>query len=84
MKYHAINLGDKRLHYNIKKWKKQGSFEIIRDISENVNLVQLVDTVGNVNNSVSIVGYWIFDSKHKKELPLATDSLKLICSPLVG
>ena len=33
------NTGDQRLHYKIKQRKKQGSFDIIHDISENVTLV---------------------------------------------
>ena len=40
--------------------KKQGSFDILHDISENVTLVQLMDSVGNENNEASIVRYWVF------------------------
>ena len=61
MKYHVRNPGDQRLHYNIKKEIKQCSFDILRDISENITLVQFMETVGNVNDAVIIVGYWIFD-----------------------
>ena len=39
MKYQVKTLGDQSIHYNINKWKKQGSFEILHDISENVILV---------------------------------------------
>ena len=42
-----------------------------------------MDTVGNVNHAVSIVGYCVFESKYKKALPLTLDSLNLICSPSV-
>ena len=49
---------------------ENGSFDILHDISEKFTLVQLMDSVGNKNNAVSIVGYWIFDSNYKKELPL--------------
>ena len=62
IKYRVRNLGEQHLHYKIKKWIKQGSFEIIHDISEKITLVHLIDTAGNVNNAVSIFGYWIFDS----------------------
>ena len=55
------NLGQKRLHYNIKKWAR-GQFNILRDISENVDLAQLMESVGNVNHAVRIVRYWIFGS----------------------
>ena len=43
-----------------------------------------MDSVGNVNNAVSIVIYWIFDSNYKKALPLTLNSLNIICSPSVG
>ena len=62
MKYYVRNTGDQSLHYNIQKWEIQGNFDIIHDISENFNLVQLMDIVGNVNHAVSIVGYSIFYS----------------------
>ena len=64
--------------------KKKGQFEIIHDISENITLVQLMESVGNVNNTVNIAEYWIFDSKYKKALLLTLDSLNIICSPLIG
>ena len=50
------NPGDQRLHYSSKKLKKV-QFNIIHDISENVTLVQLMDSIGNVNHAVSIVVY---------------------------
>ena len=59
-------------------------FEIPHDISDNVSLVQLMDSVVNINHAVSIVSYFIFDSNYKKALPLTLDSLILICSPSVG
>ena len=43
-----------------------------------------MDTVDHINHAVSIVGYWIFDSKYKNSLPLKIDSLNLICSPSEG
>ena len=64
--------------------KKKGQFEIIHDISENITLVQLIDSVGNVNHAFSIVRYWIFDSKYKKALPLTLNSLNLIPPPSLG
>ena len=54
-------LGEQHIHYNIKKCKK-GQFDILCDISENLNLVQLMEIFGNVNHAVSIVCYWIFES----------------------
>ena len=61
MSEQARNPGEKRLYYNIKKWKK-GQFDILHEISENVTLAQLMDSVGNVNHAVSIFGYWEFYS----------------------
>ena len=62
--------GEKHLRYNTKIWKKKGDFGILNDISENDTLLQLMDTLGNVNNVISIVRFWISDSNLKKELRL--------------
>ena len=40
---------------------KKGCFQYKNDISENVTLVQLTDTLENLNHAINIVGYWIFD-----------------------
>ena len=56
--------GEHHLRYNLKKWKKEGVFDILNNISENITLLQLMDTLGNVNHDISIVGYWIFDSNY--------------------
>ena len=47
------NKGEQRHHYNLLQ-RKRGKFKILNDISEHVNLVQLIDTVWNVNHAVSI------------------------------
>ena len=52
-------------------------------MGENVTLVQLMDSLGNVNHATIIVGCWIFDSNYKKELCLTQVSMDLICSPSV-
>ena len=67
----------------MKKLKK-GAFDILNDISENVTMVQLMNTIRNINYAISIVYHWLFDSKIKKALHLTTESLDLICSPSVG
>ena len=41
--------------------EKRGEFDIINDISYNVILDQLLDTVGNVNPSLSNSVHWIYD-----------------------
>ena len=58
------------LIYNLKIWNKKGALNILNDIGENVTLVQLMDSLGNVNHAISIVGYWIFDSNYEKVLCL--------------
>ena len=60
--------GDPKVHNSLMKYKKKGSYDILKDISENVTLVQLMDSLGNVNHTTSVVGYWIFDSNYKKAL----------------
>ena len=43
------------------RYKKKGSYDIPTDINEHVTLVQLMYCLGNANNAISVVGYWIFD-----------------------
>ena len=77
------NPGEQHLRYNI-KMKKQVSFDIIRDISDNVTLVQLMDSADNFDHAVSIVRYWVFYSNYKEVILLKLDSLNLIWSPSEG
>ena len=72
------------MHYNLIKYKKKGVYKFYEDISENINLVQLMDSLGNVNHAISVVGYWIFDSNYEKALVLNRASLDMICYPSVG
>ena len=58
--------------------------KIQEDISESVTLVQLMDSLGNVNYAISVVGYWIFDSNYQKSLVLNMASLDMIFPPYVG
>ena len=48
------------------------------------SLVQLVDSLGNVNHAISVVGNLIFDSNYEKALVLNSSSLDMICAPYVG
>ena len=84
MKGKLHQIVEQNLRYNLKEWKKKGSFDILNDVSENVALVQLLDTLGHVNNNTSILGYWIFESHYKKSLHLIRNLLDLICSPSYG
>ena len=59
-------------------------YKILEDISENVTLVQLMYSLGNVNRAISVFGNWIFDSKYEKALVLNRASLDMICTPSIG
>ena len=56
------NIGEQCLRFNIILWKNQGSFHAFNDISDHLTLLQLMDSIGIINNAVSIFGKWIFDS----------------------
>ena len=58
------------LRYNLKVWHKKDYFDILKNVSEYVTLVQLMDSLGNVNHAISRVWYWIFDSNYNKALCL--------------
>ena len=58
------------MYYSLMEYNKKGSYDILTGISENVTLVQLMYSLVNVNNAISIFGYWIFESNYKKELVL--------------
>ena len=49
--------GEHLLIYNLKVWHKNDAFDILRNISEYVTSVQLMDSLGNANHAISIVGY---------------------------
>ena len=60
--------GEQNLRYNLTICKKNDTFDILNDISESVTLVQLMDSLGNVNHDISIVGHCMFYSDYKKAL----------------
>ena len=62
--------GKPKLYYSLVKYKKKVYYDILKYISENFTLVQLMDSLGNVNHAIGVVGYWIFDSNSKKALIL--------------
>ena len=66
------------------KYKKISKYKILEDISEKVTLVQLMDSWGNMNRAISVVGKWIFDSNYEKLLVLNRESLDMICALSVG
>ena len=72
------------MYYILRKYKKKGSYNILTDISEHVTLVQLMDDLVNVNHAISAVGYWIFESNHKRALVLNRNALNMIFAPSIG
>ena len=52
---------------------KKGSLDAISDIIDHLALWQSIYSIENVNNYVSIVLKWIFDSNYKKSLLLLVD-----------
>ena len=84
MKNKKRNKGETKLHYSLIIYNQKGLYEILEDIGEHVTLVQLMDSLGNVNHDISVVGYWIFESNYKKPLVLIRASLDMICDPSVG
>ena len=59
-------------------------YDILIDISEHVTLVQLMDSLGNVNHAISFVSYYMFESNYKKSLLLNIKLLGLMCAPSIG
>ena len=39
-------------------WIENDAFDILNYISDNVTLVQLMESLGNMNRAIIIVGYW--------------------------
>ena len=84
LKNEKIIKGEPKVHYSLVKYKQTSSYNILKYISENVTLVKLIDSLGNVNHGISVVGYWLFDSNYKKVLVLNMASLDMIYAPSVG
>ena len=61
---------EQNLQYNLTIWNNSDAFDIIHDNCEDVTLVQLMESLVNVNHAISIVGYWIIESNYKKSLCL--------------
>ena len=81
---HKRNEGEARVHYKLIKYKNMGDYKILEDISEKVTLVQLMDSLGNLNHAISVVVSWIFDSNYERAPVLNKASLDMICAPSVG
>ena len=57
------------LCYKLEQWNKIGSFDILNNISEHITWVQFIESIGNVNNVVSVVGRQIFNSNYENFPP---------------
>ena len=66
------------MYYILRKYNKKGSYKIITYIREHVTLFQLMNSLGNVNNDISFVGYWIFVSNYEIALVLNRKLLDMI------
>ena len=49
-------IGEPRVCYSLRKYKNMGSYDILKEISEHVTLVQLMDYLGNLNHAISVAG----------------------------
>ena len=47
------NNGEARVHYKLMKYKKMGDYKILENISAKFTLVQLMDSLVNVNHAIS-------------------------------
>ena len=61
---------DYKFYYSMQEYRKNGSFNILNNIFEQVTLVQLIYFVGNVSHAISVFGYCIFDLNYEKSLAL--------------
>ena len=56
LKNNKRNEVEAKVYLNMIKYKKKGLNKILEDISENVTPVQLMDSLGNVNHAISVIG----------------------------
>ena len=50
------NKGEPKVHYNLMKYNMMREYKILEDISADVTLVHLMDSLGNVNHAISVFG----------------------------
>ena len=48
--------GQPRVYYSLREFKLKGSGDIMKEISELVTLVRLMDSLGDMNHAISVVG----------------------------
>ena len=76
--------GEHSIRYNMRVLHKKDAFDLLNNISKYVTLVQLMESLGNMNHDIIIVRYWIFDSNYEKALCLTQESLDAICYLSIG
>ena len=64
------NQGEPKVYYSLSKYKNNSSYDILTEISQHVTLFKLMDSLGNANNAIIAVGYWIFESNYDRALVL--------------
>ena len=69
-----------RLRYTATFYVRDDQYDVVKEISKHITLLQLEDVKGSISHSCTVVGKWIFDSNFAYALPLSTKSLDLICS----
>ena len=79
LKNEKIIKGKPRVYDSLSKYKKMGSYDILKDRGEHVTLFQLMYSLVNGNRDISVFGYWIFDSNYKKAIVINKESLGMIC-----
>ena len=45
-----------KVNYSLRKYKEEGSYDILTDVSDIFTLVQLMDSLGNLNNDFRVFG----------------------------
>ena len=50
------NKGEPKVNYNLMKYNNMREYKILEYISADVTLVQLMDSLGNVNHDISVFG----------------------------
>ena len=68
----------------MRKYKTRVYFDILIEISEHVILLRLMNSLGYANHAISLVRYWIFNSKYEKALVVNRESSDMIFAPPVG
>ena len=56
LKNENINKVEPIVYYSLRKCKQKVSYDILTEISQHVTLLQLMDSSGNVNHAISLVG----------------------------